>query len=126
MISVRRLLIGLAFAFTAYLAVRGLWWTGPFTEPLVLVAAVALYVVTTGVALLWGNRDPEDDDVTPDAPGLAPRASSDRMPLAAALMALGTTVVVPNALSLAVPREAIEEPYVVWYLGGIGALMALS
>ena len=125
MISVRRLLIGLAFAFTAYLAVRGLWWTGPFTEPLVLVAAVALYVVTTGVALLWGNRDPEDDDVTPDAPGLAPRASSDRMPLAAALMALGTTVVVPNALSLAVPREAIEEPYVVWYLGGIGALMVI-
>ena len=64
--------------------------------------------------------------VDQDYEGARQRARElDQMPLAAALMALGTTVVVPNALSLAVPREAIEEPYVVWYLGGIGALMVI-
>lgn len=125
MISVRRLLIGLAFAFTAYLAARGLWWTGPVLEPLILVVGVGLYVVTTGVALLWGNRDDGDDDVRPAAPGDVPPRRSDRMPMAAALMALAASVIVPNALSIAVPREAVGDPYVVWYLGGIGALMVI-
>lgn len=147
MISVRRLLIGLAFAFTAYLAVRGLWWTGPFTEPLVLVASVGVYVVVTGVVLLWGNVDPGDDDLHPsdldrepaaaaasalESQGLptVPVASSgrapvERMPLAGAVLALFATVAVPSALSLAVPPEARDQPYVIWYLGGIGALMVI-
>lgn len=131
MISVRRLLIGLAFAFTAYLAARGLWWTGPFTEPLVLVAAVGVYVVTTGVVLLWGNRDEGDDDIQAPPPGMTtssvpvPQPTVDRMPLLGALLALFATLVVPTALSLAVPPEARQEPYVVWYLGGIGALMVI-
>lgn len=123
MISVRRLLLGLGFAFTAYMAARGLWWTGPVEQPLLVVAAVGAYVVTIGVALLWGMRD-EDEPVSQPRPRPEARRA-ERLPLVGTLLALAVAGLLPAALSLSVPPDARTAPYVLWYLGGIGALMVI-
>ena len=53
MIKVRNVLVVLAVAFTAYLAARGLWWTAPVPYPLIVVATLALYLVTTWLCVFW-------------------------------------------------------------------------
>ena len=59
MISVRKVLVGLGLAFTAYLAARGLWWTAdPVPEPGLIVAALGLYLVTTWLCILWEPAPP--------------------------------------------------------------------
>ena len=58
MISVRQIIVGLGLAFTAYLAARGLWWTAPVPEPLVVIAALGLYLVTTWLCIFWERRGP--------------------------------------------------------------------
>ncbi len=123
MISVRRLLLALGFAFTAYMAARGLWWTGPVEQPLVVVAAVGTYVVTIGVALLWGLRD--EDEVAPEPRPRPEARRAERLPLPGAALALAMAGLLPAALSLSVPAEDRTAPYVLWYLGGIGALMVI-
>ena len=53
MVSVRSVLVGLAFAFSAYLAARGLAaLTEPLQAPLVMIAALGLYLLTTWLCLL--------------------------------------------------------------------------
>ena len=58
MISVRRIIVGIGLAFTAYLAARGLWWTAPVEQPLVIIAALSLYLVTTWLCIFWEPRRP--------------------------------------------------------------------
>ena len=54
MVSVRNVLVGLALAFTAYLAGRGLWWAGAeLPHPLVAVATLGLYLGTTWFCIFW-------------------------------------------------------------------------
>ena len=68
MISVRQIIVGLGLAFTAYLAARGLWWTAPVPEPLVVVATLVLYLVTTWLCIFWEQRRTD----VPAAHGAAP------------------------------------------------------
>ena len=68
MISVRNVLIWLALAFTAYLAARGLWWTAPVPQPLVVITALGLYLVTTWLCLFW--------EPSPPAAARAPRTGT--------------------------------------------------
>lgn len=64
MISVKNVLIVLAVAFTAYLAARGLWWTGAVVpQPLIVVTTLALYLATTWLCIFW-----EPASVRPPAP----------------------------------------------------------
>lgn len=126
-ISVHTVLTGLAFAFTGYMAARGLWWTGAVEQPLVIVFALGLYLVTTWLCLFWEPRSPR---ATADAPA---ESSSDgarergpsRLPAWAAVLSLACAVVVPSSISIAVGPDARTELYATWYLGGIGALMTI-
>lgn len=124
MISVRQILVGLALAFTAYLAARGMWWTDTVPQPLVLIAALGLYLVTTWLCIFW---DPRRAD-TPDAESEeeAPRGSGrTRLPSWAGALAVACAVLVPSAIAIAVDPAARTASYATWYLGGIGALMVI-
>ncbi|GAA3205343.1 hypothetical protein [Microbacterium terregens] len=126
MISVRRIIVVLGVAFTAYLAARGLWWTESVPQPLLVFASLSLYLVTTWMCILWEPRRVSavgpDGVVTegPPAPG-----SRTRLPSWSAALALACAVLVPSAIAVAVGPAARTEPFATWYLGGIGALMTI-
>lgn len=122
MISVRSVLIGLGFAFTAYLAARGLWWTAPVPQPLVVITALGLYLATTWLCLSWEPvpRASADDG----HPAVSVRGPS-LLPWPAAILALACAVLVPSAIAVAVGDESRTASFATWYLGGIGALMTI-
>lgn len=122
MISVQRVLSVLAVAFTAYLAARGLWWTEPVDQPLVIVTALALYLVVTWLCIFWR---PVDDAPPQEAEGDRPSRRSSRLPAFAQALALACAVLVPTAISWAVGPEARVDSFGTWYIGGIGALMVI-
>lgn len=117
MISVRAVLNMLGFAFTAYLAVRGLWWvwSAPVTYPVVILAALLLYLLTTWLCLFWEPRERPTGNPPPHV----------RLPRWAAALAVACAVLVPSSISFAVGPDARTELYATWYLGGIGALMTI-
>ena len=123
MISVRSVLIGLGFAFTAYLAARGLWWTAPVPQPLIIFAALGLYLATTWLCLSWEPtpRPAAADDAHPAVSVRGPSL----LPRPAAALALACAVLVPSAIAVAVGEESRTESFATWYLGGIGALMTI-
>ncbi|MCR2810290.1 MULTISPECIES: hypothetical protein [unclassified Microbacterium] len=126
MISVRRIIVVIGMAFTAYLAARGLWWTEPVPQPLLLFAALSLYLVTTWLCILWEPRRVSEVGLGgvvtegPPAPG-----ARTRLPTWSAALALACAVLVPTAIAVAVGPESRTEPFATWYLGGIGALMTI-
>ncbi|MCT9818785.1 hypothetical protein N3K63_00650 [Microbacterium sp. W1N] len=118
--GIRPLLSWLAVAFTAYLTVGGLLWTEPVDQPLVAVASLACYLITTLVCIFWPDGSaPGPAAVTGDL------GHRSLLPLWAALLALGVAVLVPNATWFAVGPDARLEGFATWSLGGIGALMAI-
>ncbi|MBB2976364.1 signal transduction histidine kinase [Microbacterium endophyticum] len=100
-------------AFTAYLAARGLWWTGGVTSPPLIIASIILYVTTTWLWIFWGARSERES------------AAARDVPIWAAVLAMIVAVAVPNALMFATPVSGHYEPYVTWAIGGIGALMTI-
>lgn len=124
MISVRNVLIGLGFAFTAYLAARGLWWTAPVPNPLIVLAALALYLATTWLCLVWEPaRDTQPAGGDGDVGG-TPR-SAGRLPAPAAALALASAIIVPSAISVGVGPDSVTASFATWYIGGVGALMTI-
>lgn len=125
MISVRRIIVGIGLAFTAYLAARGLWWTAPVEQPLVIIAALSLYLVTTWLCIFWEPRRPS----VPSSPDGATMpligGSRTSLPKWAAVMALASAFIVPSAIAVAVGPDERTAPFATWYLGGIGALMTI-
>ncbi|GAA1926860.1 hypothetical protein GCM10009775_18790 [Microbacterium aoyamense] len=118
MISVRNILSGLAVAFSLYLAARGLSWGEDAPRyPLIIVAAFALYLVTTTLCTFWQPRKPD----RPTHP--APRQS--RLPRTAGILAIATAAIVPTAISYSAGPGSYTASYATWYLGGIGALMTI-
>lgn len=124
MLSVRTVLLALAFAFTAYLAARGLLWTTPIESPVLVVASLAVYVAGTWLCLLvqapgerTGPRPPAEDPSVPDRPR--------RLPRAAAAAALFVAVTVPSGIAIGVGAAARSEPFATWYIGGVGVLMTI-
>lgn len=122
MISVQRVLTVLAVAFTAYLAARGLWWTEPVDNPLVIVTALALYVAVTWLCIFWRpvDRAPRhggEDDVR--------TRPSSRLAALPQALALACAIIVPTAISWAVGPAARVDSFGTWYIGGIGALMVI-
>lgn len=121
MISVKNVLIVLAVAFTAYLAARGLWWTAPVPQPLVVVATLGLYLATTWLCIFW----------EPAATPKTEQGASDGirgplpLPALALVLALACAVIVPSAISFAVGPASRTASFATWYLGGIGALMTI-
>ncbi|MFC8681060.1 hypothetical protein ACFT30_06015 [Microbacterium ureisolvens] len=138
MISVKNVLIVLAVAFTAYLAARGLSWTGPVPQPLIVVAALALYLATTWLCIFWEPASvraaphpaiPHSE--SPVHPDDAAQAAVDGirgplpLPVIAQILALACALIVPSAISVAVGEASRTAPFATWYLGGIGALMTI-
>jgi hypothetical protein len=122
MVSVSRVLTGLAFAFTAYLAARGLWWTGDVEMPLIVVLSLGVYLVGTWVCLL--ATPGSGAAVKGDGPGVAvapPRV----LPGPVAIVAIAVAVIVPTGIEFGVGAASRTAPYATWYIGGVGALMAV-
>ncbi|MET0735120.1 MAG: hypothetical protein ABWY55_05670 [Microbacterium sp.] len=128
MISVRNILVALAVAFTAYLAARGLWWgSATVPQPLVVVATLGLYLVTTWLCVFWEppRASRRTDGTAAPAPGTAGAWGRSVLPVAAAVLAIVAAVIVPNATAYAVGPGARTASFATWYLGGIGALMTI-
>lgn len=119
-VNVRVVLTALGLAFTAYLAARGLWITGPVVQPGVMIGTLIFYLLVTWLCIFIEARpDPER------AKREAPATTGMRLPLWASLVAVATAVVVPVLLTLSAGFDSRAAPYVTWYIGGIGALMAI-
>ena len=137
MISVKNVLVVLAVAFTAYLAARGLSWTGTVAQPLVVVITLAFYLATTWLCIFWEPASVRDAPRAAET--AAPGAHADDraqtlvdgirgpvpLPAIAQILALSCAVLVPSAISVAVGAASRTAPFATWYLGGIGALMTI-
>lgn len=121
-VRLRSVLTSLAIAFTAYLAVGGLWWTVPVDEPLMLIATLAFYLVTTWLCIFWQTRASLPTDPSMPTEGLGARAV---LPPSAAVLALAAAIIVPSATWFAAGPDARLETFATWSLGGIGALMTI-
>lgn len=125
MISVRRIIVGIALAFTGYLALRGLWWTEPPVQPLVIVVALSLYLVTIWLCIFWEPRRAQIPAPVDGPPSGLIGGSRTRLPRWAGVMALASAFIVPTAIAVAVRPEDRTAPFATWYLGGIGVLMVI-
>ena len=109
MVNVRRVLMTLALAFTAYQAARGMIWTETLDRPWLMVLMLVIYIVVTGLCLFM-SRPPDAEQPAPKAVAPAPdgkrrRARSSTpifLPLLVGLVALPTTIIVPPGAALAV------------------------
>jgi len=119
MISVRFVLTILALAFTGYLVGRGVPWTATLPQPTVFILALALYLATAWLSILWGLRGGRRS-----ADG-AVRGGRDRLPMWLCVLALITAVAVPPAVAYGVGPDAVGASYATWYIGGLGALMVV-
>lgn len=132
MISVRNVLVGLGLAFTGFLVARGLWWTAPVQHPWLMLAALAQFLVTSLLCILWGpprwkqeahaaRRRAEYGDVgLVEVPGTAAR-----LPVWAAALALAAAAIIPSVTAIAVGPDSRGEAFAAWYIGAIGALMTI-
>ena len=101
MISVRQIIVGLGLAFTAYLAARGLWWTAPVPRPLVLIAALSLYLVTTWLCIFWEQRRRQSEEPDGKSDGRRMTAGSrTTLPSWAGVLALASAFIVPSAIAV--------------------------
>lgn len=125
MISVRRIIVGIALAFTGYLALRGLWWTEPPVQPLAIVVALSLYLVTIWLCIFWEPRRAQIPALVDGPPSGLIGGSRTRLPRWAGVMALASAFIVPTAIAVAVRPEDRTAPFATWYLGGIGVLMVI-
>lgn len=121
MVSVRTVLVGLALAFTAYLAARGLWWTEPIDQPTLVIGSLALYLAGTWMCLFM---EPRPYPRRPKADG-EPRPPVSRLPMPATLVTMLVALVVPSGIALGVGPAARTEAFATWYIGGVGVLMAV-
>ncbi|OJU38732.1 MAG: hypothetical protein BGN97_02595 [Microbacterium sp. 69-10] len=102
--TVRSMTTALALGFALYFAARAIWWIEQPTAPLLMVAAIGLYLAAVLTAVL------------------ASSAGSVRMPVSAAVFALIASAVVPAFASIALEREMRSAPFATWYIGAIGLL----
>lgn len=120
-LRVRATLSVLAVAFTSYLAVGALLWTTPPLYPMLQVATVAFYLVTTWLCLFWNatavplRRHPITGEL----------GSRSVLPAWAAVLALAAAVLVPNASWVAVGLAARRTGFGTWSVGAVGALLTI-
>lgn len=118
--GVRAVLSALGIVFTAYLSAGALLWTSTPAYPLLQIASVALFLVTTWVCIFWNAR------TTPHADPVDSRwGERTLLPRWAAVLATATSVLVPNASWVAAGPDRLLADYATWGLGAVGALMAI-
>lgn len=102
--TVRSVATSLAVGFAMYFAARGVWWIEQPTGPLLMVAAIGLYLVVVNAAILWES------------------AVSVRMPLWTAVVALLSSALIPVLVTLSLDPATLRSPFATWYIGAIGLL----
>ncbi|MCK2037321.1 hypothetical protein KZC51_14405 [Microbacterium sp. SSW1-49] len=100
--TVRSVATSLAVGFAMYFVARSIWWTVQPTAPVLMVLAIALYLVVVLIAILWDS------------------AISVRMPLWTALLSLLACLFVPPLVTLSLDESARTAPFATWYIGGLG------
>lgn len=101
--TVRSVATSLAVGFALYFVARGVWWIEQPTAPLLMVLAIATYLVVINLAILGDS-------------------SSVRMPLWSAVLALLASILVPVLVTLSLEPADRTAPFATWYIGGLGLL----
>lgn len=102
--TVRSVATSLAIGFAMYFAARALAWTRPLDAPLLMIAAIVLYLLVVNIAILWQSD------------------TTVRMPMWVAVACAGTSVAVPSLASHSLADGSRTAPFATWYIGAIGAL----
>lgn len=102
--TVRSVATSLGVGFAMYFAARALLWIEQPTGPLLMVAAIAVYLVVINAAILWDS------------------ANMVRMPLWVALTALASSAVIPVLVTLSLDPRTLTAPFATWYVGALGLL----
>lgn len=102
--TVRSVATSLAVGFAMYFAARGIWWIEQPSGPLLMVAAIGLYLVVINIGILWDS------------------AISVRMPLWVAVTALASSFLIPLLVTRSLDPSSRTLPFATWYIGGLGLL----
>lgn len=101
--TVRSTATSLAVGFALYFAARAVWWIEQPTAPLLMVLAIALYLIVVNVSILG----------SPDVV---------KLPLWTAVLAAAISVIIPVAVTFSLDETARTAPFATWYIGGLGLL----
>lgn len=103
-LTVRIVATGLALVFACYFSARALWWTTPPPRPLLVVLAVAIFLVSFAGITIVGS------------------ARAALLPRWATVVALAATVAIPQLSNLGLDVSTLRAPYATWYIGGVGLI----
>lgn len=103
-LTVRNVATTLAIGFAFYFAARGVWWIVQPAMPLLMVAAIVLYLTVILVAITAHSTE----DV--------------KMPLWAGILALLASAAVPTLVTFSMDAENLTAPFATWYIGAMGLL----
>lgn len=104
--TVRSVATSLAIGFSMYFAARAVWWIVQPTAPLLMVLAIALYLVVVNLAILGSPL-------------------TVKLPLWTSMLALVASVLIPVAVTFSLAESARTQPFATWYIGGIGLLSVI-
>jgi len=102
--TVRSVATLLGVGFAMYFAARGVWWIEQPSAPLLMVAAIGVFLVAVNIAILWDS------------------ATTVRMPWWTALLSLAAAIAVPSMVAHSLDPLVRTAPFATWYIGGIGLL----
>lgn len=102
--SVRSVATALAVGFAVYFAARAVWWIVQPSAPLIMVAAILLYLIVMMATVLI------------EVP------SGLQMPLAWGVVAVVASAVIPTMVSASLLPMHRTEPFATWYIGALGLL----
>lgn len=102
--SVRSVATALAVGFAVYFAARAVWWIVQPTAPLLMVAAIVLYLVVVIATVLI------------EVPG------DVRVPASWGVIVVGSSLAIPFMVSASLAPAHLTEPFATWYIGGLGVL----
>lgn len=101
--TVRSVATSLAVGFALYFVARGIWWIEQPTAPLLMVLAIAVYLVVVNIAILGDG-------------------ASVKMPMWSAILALLASAVIPVLVTFSLEPADRTAPFATWYIGALGLL----
>ncbi|GGH37448.1 hypothetical protein GCM10010921_07310 [Microbacterium album] len=107
------MLNGIALALTAYFAIRGLVRPEGIRELALDIAAVAIYLVVTVLALYV------------EPPGGQRERGGSAAPMRAVVLAMIGAALIPPLVTLSTVPAHRADSHATWYLGAVGAVMAI-
>lgn len=103
-LTVRSVATALAVGFAVYFAARAVWWIEQPSAPLLMVAAILLYLGVIVTTILLES------------------AAGPRMPLWWTIVAIVLSVPVSVIVSLSLEPGTRTAPFATWYIGAVGLL----